>query len=130
MLTSLIIDQQEMVKHFDGYLDCHSRQQEHHRSELEALKTQSDKHSHNQGEIVSKCEFLKAQLLLMEVQLCRCGKDSPKWKGKGVTSDPLEYELETLGLITVLKGRRLQGAPFVRMLHPSLSPFLNHQDVP
>ena len=25
MLTSLIVDQQEMVKHFDGCLDRHSR---------------------------------------------------------------------------------------------------------
>ena len=30
MLASLIVDQQEMVKHFDSHLDHHSSQQEHH----------------------------------------------------------------------------------------------------
>ena len=70
MLASLIMDQQEMVKHFDGRLDCHSRRQECHRAELESLKMQGDKHSNNQEEIVSECEFLKAQILLMESQLC------------------------------------------------------------
>ena len=97
MLTSLIVDQQEMVKHFDGRLDCHSGRQERHWSELESLKTQGDKHSNNQEEIVSECKFLKAQILLMEGQLCRCGKESPKWKGKGVASDPLEYKSEASG---------------------------------
>ena len=97
MLASLIVDQQEMVKHFDGHLDRHSGQQERHRAELESLKTQGDKHSHNQEEIISECEFLKAQILSMEGQLCRCGKESPKWKGKGVVSNPLEYESEVLG---------------------------------
>ena len=70
MLASLIMDQQEMVKHFDGHLDRHSRQQECHRAKLESLKTQGDKHSNNQEEIVSECEFLKAQILLMKSQLC------------------------------------------------------------
>ena len=70
MLASLIVDQQEMVKHFNGRLDCHSRRQEHHQAELESLKMQGDKHSNNQEEIVLECEFLKAQILSMESQLC------------------------------------------------------------
>ena len=83
-----------MVKYFDGHLDHHSGRQERHRSELESLKVQGDQHSHNQGEIVSKCKFLKAQIMSMEDRLCQCGKESPKWKGKGIASDPLEYKSE------------------------------------
>ena len=30
----------------------------------------------------------------MEEQLCHCGWDSPRWKGKGVVSNPLEYKSE------------------------------------
>ena len=97
MLASLIVDQQEMVKHFNGHLDCHSGRQERHRAKLESLKTQGDKYSHNQEEIVTECELLKAQILLMEGQLCHCGRESPKWKGKGVASDPLEYKSEASG---------------------------------
>ena len=97
MLASLIVNQQEMVKHFNGCLDHHSGRQERHQSKLESLKTQGDKNSHNQEEIIVECKFLKAQILSMEGQLCRCRKESPKWKGKGVASDPLEYELEASG---------------------------------
>ena len=32
----------------------------------------------------------------MEGQLCCCGKESPRWKGKGIASNPLEYKSETL----------------------------------
>ena len=70
MLASLIMDQQDMVKHFNGRLDRHSGRREHHQAELESLKTQGDKHSNNQEEIVLECEFLKAQILSMESQLC------------------------------------------------------------
>ena len=70
MLASLIVDQQEMVKHFDGRLDHHSGRREHHQAKLESLKTQGDKHSNNQEEIVLECEFLKAQILSMESQHC------------------------------------------------------------
>lgn len=70
MLASLIVDQQEMVKHFNGHLDHHSRQQECHWPKLESLKMQGDKHSQNQEDIISECEFLKAQLLSMEDRLC------------------------------------------------------------
>ena len=118
MLTSLIIDQQEMVKHFDGHLDHHSGRQEHHQSELESLKTQGDKHSHNQEEIISECEFLKAQLLLMEDQLCQCGKESPKWKGKGVASDPLEYESETSRSYHRLQGTSSSWSSFCQNASP------------
>ena len=70
MLASLIVGQQEMVKHFDGCLDYHIGQYKHHCTELDALKRQRDKHVHNQEEIVLECEFLKGQLMLMEDQLC------------------------------------------------------------
>ena len=83
MLASLIVDQQEMVKHFDGCLDHHSGRQERHQAELESVKIQGGKHSHNQEEIITECELLKAQILSMEGQLCRCGRESLRWKGKG-----------------------------------------------
>ena len=47
MLASLIVGQQEMVKHFDGCLDYHISQYKHHCTELDALKRQRDKHVHN-----------------------------------------------------------------------------------
>ena len=118
MLASLIVDQQEVVKHSDGPLDHHSRQQERHRAELEFLKTQGDKHSSNQEEIVSECEFLKAQILLMEGQLCQCGKESPKWKGKGVASNLLEYESEASGSYHCPQGTSSSRSSF----HQDTSP--------
>ena len=106
MLASLIVDQQEMVKHFDGCLDRHSRRQE------------GDKHSLNQEEIVSECEFLKAQILSMEGQLCCCGRESLKWKGKGVASDPLEYESEASGSYHCPQGTSSSRSSFCQDASP------------
>ena len=129
MLASLIVDQQEMVKHFDGRLDCHSRRQERHRAELESLKTQRDKHSNNQEEIVLECEFLKAQILSMESQLC-CGEgrvQSGREKGWLLIrwSTSRRCQVPT----TVHKGHHLLRVPFVRTLLPSLCLFRNRQVV-
>ena len=124
MLASLIVNQQEMVKHFNGCLDHHSGRQERHQSKLESLKTQGDKHSNNQEEIFSECEFLKAQLLSMEGQLCRCGKESPKWKGKGVASHPLEYESEASGSYHCPQGTSSSRSSFHRDTSPIPVPVL------
>ena len=60
----------------------------------------------------------------MEDQLYRCGKESPKWKGKGVASNLLEYESEASGSYHCPQGTSSSRSSFHQDASPIPIPVL------